>query len=83
MSLAAVLVLAIALVIALNPSRSITPPPAPQAVVKNRARDAVPAPTLAAYETAAVFDPDKLDALLMKQSSCMLPPTPELTLQQP
>ena len=71
MALAAVLIVGMVLFQMLIPV-SVQPVPG------TAKRNSVPAPTLAAYQSTAVFESDKLDDLLMKQSSLVLPPTPEL-----
>jgi len=81
LSLAAMVLIAIVLGKILTPARPVTRVAGTGAVASKPLRQSAPPPTVAAYETAAVFDPDKLDALLMRQSACVLPPTPELTMQ--
>jgi hypothetical protein len=82
LSLAAIVLIAIVLGKVLTPARPVTRVAGTGTVASKPLRESAPPPTLAAYQSAAVFDPDKLDALLMRQSACVLPPTPELTMQQ-
>ena len=80
LALAALLLIAMVLGKLLTPARTVNRVVITDAAATKPLRDSTPAPTLAAYQSSAVFDQDKLDALLMRQSACV--PAPPLAQSQ-